>query len=473
MAPRPVHHTPRRGRAGDVIPFFGGPAGQPPRFHVLYLKTPQDAAEEAAGGTAWHHLVSDDAVSWTDLGEAIGRGAPSDQDASVATGSVIERDGVFHAFYTGFSVERRKAGLPEQGVLHATSTDLLTWTKDTAFRTLNAPPDRYDPHDWRDPHVFHDEEAGEYRMLVAGRHRTGPAGRSGVLALYGSSDLVGWEPRGDFLAPNECQVHECPDLFRMGGWWYLLYSTFSDRQVTRYRRARTLSGPWLSAPEDALDDAGLYAAKTVSDGHRRYLVGWCPTTDTGTDDGTWQWGGTIITHELLQRPDRTLGARVPEGVVTAAGPVRPAAVEPVLGRWTVRERGAVAELGDAFGWCRLGPLPPQGSARLRITPSDGVFELGVGLHVDGGLDSGYLVRIRPGLGVLELDRFPRPAYAGVPHARPLPRRPPGGAFELTLVWSGQTVVACVDDTVLTARTHATGGDWGLFAAQGRCAFELL
>jgi len=465
-----VHYSPARGRAGDVIPFFGAPAGQPPRFHVFYLKTPQDGAERALGGTAWHHLVSDDASTWTDLGEAIGRGEAMDQDASVATGSVIERDGLFHAFYTGFSPERKRAGLPEQGIMHATSTDLLSWRKDAAYVTLTAPADRYDTHDWRDPHVYFDQEEGNYSMLVAGQTRRGPVHRRGVIARYTSGDLVTWDPCEDLWAPHECPMHECPDLFRIGEWWYLVYSTFSDRQVTRYRMARTSSGPWLAPAEDALDDAGLYAGKSISGGRNRFLVGWCPTTTTGADDGEWQWGGSIVTHELTQRSDGTLGVRVPEQVIECAGVLHPTLLAPRLGSWTASGAMVETEMGDGFAWCDAGELPDQGSIRVRITASDRTLGIGLGLHVKGDLASGYLMRIRPGLCRVELDRFPRAAYAGVMHARPLPRR--RGSYDVSLVWSGQTLVVAVGDTVLTARTHATGGHWGLFATEGHGSFDF-
>ena len=58
-------------------------------------------------------------------------------------------------------------------------------------------------------------------------------------------------------------THECPDLFRMGEWWYLVFSEFSERCVTRYRMARSLAGPWLAPAEDTFDGRAFYAAKTA------------------------------------------------------------------------------------------------------------------------------------------------------------------------------------------------------------------
>lgn len=455
-----VRYTPVEGRAGDTIPFHDGQ-----RWHVFYLR------EVVRGTTSWFHLVSADGAIWEELGEAIPVGLAEDQDASVATGSIIERDGVFHAFTTGYSFARKRAGAPEQGVLHATSSDLISWTKDADFQTLLADPAHYEAHDWRDPFVFWNDQAGEYWMLVAGRLPAGPVGRRGVLARYRSDDLVHWRLSTPFWAPGQTNMLECPDLFRWGDWWYLLFSTFDDRQITRYRMAPSPDGPWLAPADDALDDDGLYAAKTMTDGHRRLLVGWIPGR-SGTDHGDWQWGGTLVTHELHQRADGRLAVGIPAAVVTALGAHRPASIEPRLGAWTDLAGTWRVDSRDGFAWAWAGALPAHGSVRLRVTAGDDVLCLGVGFRIDEEFEEGYLVRVRPALARLEFDGFPRAAPAGNLHERPLE---PGsaGQFELQLAWDEETVAVVLDGVALTARTHRVGGGLGFFVQQGHAAFEVL
>ncbi|MBZ0288496.1 MAG: hypothetical protein K8I30_12840, partial [Anaerolineae bacterium] len=65
-------------------------------------------------------------------------------------------------FYTGHNPHFRAAGKPEQAVMHATSPDLVTWTKDPANPILFSDFERYEPHDWRDPFVFWNDEAREW-----------------------------------------------------------------------------------------------------------------------------------------------------------------------------------------------------------------------------------------------------------------------------------------------------------------------
>lgn len=97
----------------------------------------------------------------------------------------------------------------------------------------------------------------------------------------------------------------------MGNRWYLVFSTFSARCVTRYRMSASLAGPWTAPENDALDGRAFYAAKTCSDGARRFAIGWIATREGESDAGAWQWGGAVAAHEL-ERP-----IELPPGEVVA------------------------------------------------------------------------------------------------------------------------------------------------------------
>ena len=51
------------------------------------------------------------------------------------TGCVIERDGVFHIFYTGHNETFRGTDRPDEAIMHATSPDLVHWTKHPPTRS--------------------------------------------------------------------------------------------------------------------------------------------------------------------------------------------------------------------------------------------------------------------------------------------------------------------------------------------------
>ena len=81
-------------------------------------------------------------------------------------------------------------------------------------------------------------------------------GTKGVLAEFVSSDLKSWEHKGVFMSMMWDRFYECPDVFKMGDWWYLVYSEkhVAIRKV-QYFKGRTLdelkactvndAGKWL------------------------------------------------------------------------------------------------------------------------------------------------------------------------------------------------------------------------------------
>jgi beta-fructofuranosidase len=246
----------------------------------------------------------------------IPRGTEKEQDLYVFTGSAIKANGQYHIFYTGHNPHLREQGKPEQGIMHAVSDDMVQWKK-IPEHTFFAPADKYEPHDWRDAFVFWNEDAKEYNMLLAARFKTGIPRRRGLTALCTSKDLTKWEVRGPFYAPSLYFTHECPDLFKIGDWWYLLFSEFTDLVRTRYRMSRSLSGPGVIPERDDFDGHAFYAAKTASDGNKRFIFGWNPTRTGSKDNGTWNWGGNLIVHEIQQENNGELTVRVPQTVSDA------------------------------------------------------------------------------------------------------------------------------------------------------------
>ena len=149
-------------------------------------------------------------------------------------------------------------------------------------------------------------DADDGAPKIAGRFATGAASawRSArTCDLGGATAAVG---------ADEVWAHPCPDLFRDGEWWYLVYSVSREWIATHYRMARSLAGPWLSADDDMFDGLAYGAGKTAGDGSQRYLCGWLPTRAGETDDGEWLWGGNLVVHEVVAQQDGSLTVRIPE-----------------------------------------------------------------------------------------------------------------------------------------------------------------
>ena len=293
------------------MPFYDAQSGL---FRIYYLQ------EFRPNDPATYHPVyaveTRDFVNYGESGEVLPTGGREDQDAAIGTGSVIRchKDGLYYLFYTG-NKYHPSDWENRQVVMSATSTDGVEWSK-TDLR-LNGNEWYYYRNDFRDPEVFRTED-GVYHMLVA----TGKDGRN-VLAEFTSSDCRNWTHKGLFMNTLWDRFYECPNVFKMGEWWYLVYSELhKEIRRVQYFKSKTYEGlaactkddnpVWPDNHEGYLDSRGFYAGKTASDGSNRYIWGWCPTrrdnnnTAVNNDNGEPDWAGTLVAHRLIQHDDGSL-----------------------------------------------------------------------------------------------------------------------------------------------------------------------
>lgn len=461
-----LFYRPKDGHVGDVIPFYAN--GE---FKIFYLHRFDDGSP----GTSWYQVSTRDFVRFTDHGEMLSRGTRADQDLSVATGSVIEHGGQYHIFYTGFNSIFKAEGKPEQGVMHAVSEDLLRWQK-LPGDTFCAPQDRYEMNDWRDPFVFWNPEAEEFWMLTAARLKKGPARRRGCTALSTSKDLHSWKQAEPFWAPGLYFTHECPDLFKVGEWWYLIFSEFSERMVTRYRMSRSIAGPWLSPKDDSFDGRALYAAKTVSDGKNRFLLGWNPTRKYNKDYADWQWGGNLVVHELAQRPDGTLSVSLPQTINRAFTTRLPVTIRPGVGECRIAEDTVTISAPESFACATASSLPDCGKIEATIEFTQDTRAFGLMLRTSQDLDSTYYVRIEPLFERVVFDMWPRPG--DIPFMTGLERpftTAPSTPIDIKLIVEDTIAEIYLDGRLaLSTRMYdLTQGNWGVFVRQGTARFRNL
>ena len=461
-----LFYRPRDGFVGDVIPFYWDGA-----YHAFYLKAPLPPARNLADGVPYAHLVSRDLCRWEEWQLAIEPGPPGSPDAQGCfTGCVIERNGVFHMFYTGYTGPDQP-----QTICRATSTDLRDWEKDPHNPMLPADPRWYEANDWRDPFVFWNEEADEYWMLLAAREKTGPSNRRGCIALATSPDLQNWKVRPPFWSPHLYFTHECPDLFRWGDKWVLVYSTFSERMVTHYRMSDTLNGPWLAPSNDSFDGRAYYAAKTAGDGRRRFVFGWNPTRVGEADSGAWQWGGAMEVHELTLTQDGGLGVRPPAELLSLfSATAEPLSLHAHFGQWGVADGTFSTAPTDGFAGARVAAMPNACAIGLTISCSPQTRSCGVLLRADSALECYYQIRWEPSPGRIVFDRWPRPGDQPFMLER-FVELAPGEPLELIIVVEGSIVVVYANNEIaLSCRTYDhTGGDLGLFVNEGSAVFTGL
>jgi beta-fructofuranosidase len=241
--------------------------------------------------------------------------------------------------------------------------------------------------------------------------------------------------------------------------------------VTHYRMSRSLSGPWLAPPNDTFDGRAFYAAKTASDGTRRFVFGWDPTRTGETDTGAWNWGGHLVVHEVFQQPDGTLTVAPPPEVTrqfSAANTITP---EARIGAWDNEDGLFKAEAADSFAWCSLGAMPSTCQLMLTVSASPTTRSCGLTLRTDSSLDAGYLLRLEPGRQRISFERFPRPGDEPPIIERPLEQD--GRPVRLRVLAEGSVIVVYANDMVaLSTRGYEhEAGEFGVFVSEGAATFS--
>lgn len=311
-----TYFTPAIGRVGDPMPFYDQKGGN---FKIMYLQE-YDNNSSYRFHPIWAVETSDGA-NYKSLGEWVSTGAfDNEQDAALGTGCCFysEKDQLYYIYYTGHNGSLAI----KEAVMRATSPDLKTWTKDNSW-TLYGKDSNLSGDDFRDPQIF--KEGNKYHMVIATKPATGG---DPCFADYTSDDMKNWKFDGTFKMIWD-RFLECPDIFQMGNYWYLVYSestrTSWSRKV-KYMVADSWEnlkkcfndGPkWPDVREGVLDTRAFYAGKTASNGTDRYIWGWCPfrvgadnyakNVNVGAGDGNEPaWSGALVCHKLQQNQDGTL-----------------------------------------------------------------------------------------------------------------------------------------------------------------------
>lgn len=306
-----TYYKPAIGRVGDPMPFYDQKAQE---FKVLYL-------QEFDNNDAWcfhpfYTVSTKDGATYQGLGETLPTGnSRFEQDAALGTGCCVynEADGLYYIYYTGHNGSLDVT----EAVMRATSPDYENWTKDLSWQ-LKGPDYGFAASDFRDPQIFKGDD-NKWHMVISSNLK---------FAEFVSDNMKDWELCGNFPMIWD-RMLECPDIFKMGNYWYLVYSEAfraSWSRKVKYMMADSWEGlkacfndPGAYWPKDdkegVLDTRAFYAGKTASDGTNRYIWGWTPfrTGSTIHDKninvgagGEPNWSGALVCHKLIQHEDGTL-----------------------------------------------------------------------------------------------------------------------------------------------------------------------
>jgi beta-fructofuranosidase len=468
--PRDFFYRPEGAWAGDFVPMYAEG-----KFQLFYLHDWRNA-EEYGEGVPWYRLSTTDFVTFEEHGQVIPRGKKEDQDLFIFTGSAIKGPDKYHIFYTGHNHHLAEAKKPMQAVMHATSDDLQHWTK-IPEHTFTAPADKFEQNDWRDPFVFFNEETKEYNMLLAARVNKGIPRRRGVTALCTSPDLIKWDVKENFYVPNQFITHECPDLFKMGDWWYLVFSEYCDVYATRYRMSRSIKGPWLTPKQDTFDGHAFYAAKTASDGKRRFVFGWNPTRSDAKDSGSWNWGGNLVVHEVLQQSNGELTVRVPDTVRKAFNKPIQQEFKSGTGETIGAKKEIEIKADGIFNAFAAGKMPEKCRISATVVFDKPPRNFGCMLRSSDDLDKGYYIRLEPNRNRLVYDMWPRTTNE-LPQMAEFERVvtfKPGAPVLIEIFTDKSMGMVYINHSVaMNFRAYdIPEGNWGFFVTEGTARFKNI
>ena len=384
----PIHYRPQAGALADTIPFFW--KGE---YHIFYLRA-------NLGKVPWEHIVSTDMIHWKELPTAlVADGAPDGPDGeNMFTGCVMEHQGTFHIFYVGQNV-RNKEG--SETVMHATSPDLITWTKHPE-QALHADNVTYRNTDFRDPYVFWNAADDAFWMILcASDAKTGKP----VQGVARSTNLTSWQQIAPLTLdpPLAKGPPECPDLFQIGDTWYLIHSPSAGTTDMRY--APDLHGPYRPPATPGIDTPILYAAKRMFDGKRHLITGWIRDLEGQRDQGGFCWGGDqSVPREVYPGPNGQLYFRpIPEALAEFPVPVADSRTLP-----------ASTALQPTL-------YAPDNYLLECHVSLDEKSEFTLAMRQQAGADSGYRLSLRPGKqeGELAGARFSFPRRVDLDCSKPV------------------------------------------------------
>ena len=274
------HFEPKKGWMNDPngLSKFNGV------YHAFYQYYPY---AKVWGPMHWGHATSKDLIHWKEEQIALFPDKIYENDGGCFSGSAIEKDGILYLFYTSVSKE-----LGQTQSL-AISKDGINFEKYDKNPIIDKVP-HDGSKDFRDPKVFKFED--KY-MMVCGSGKD----KIGKVLLFESIDLFNWEYIGVLFEDKNCgEVIECPDFFKLGEDYVLMFSMMNKKLYSTNFIVGSFDGKKFKEKYRVQNEAGpeFYAPQTFFDGKRRIIIGWMYSWTKAPDKYCDYAGALSIPREL-------------------------------------------------------------------------------------------------------------------------------------------------------------------------------
>ena len=366
--------------AGDCMPFYHNGV-----FYLYWLLDEgHHAGLDGLGGHQWALSTTTDLVNWKHYPVALG--IDEEWEKSICTGSVIADNNKIYAFY--FICVKEGDNVHEQLSYAISEDDGHSFKKQQPNPFYFAPKECIS-RDFRDPRAFKDEN-GLFHLFISG-YQKDPllSGYGGYLVHLTSSDLKNWsEAETPLFGQNA--VPECPDYFKWGDWYYLIYSIHGN---THYVKSGKPYGPWEYPEFQPMSEKWGNVAKTAAfKNNRRIVVSYMNSKLNNKDSEGQVWGGSILLRELFQQKDGSLTV----GYLPEVAPAMTLTSTPPV-KFMNSSKGVVSAKGESLSLTNLNGLsiasmnnlPSQYRITMTIVPKGNYDELGLFLRSTDKNKKGY------------------------------------------------------------------------------------
>ena len=408
-------------------------------YHLFFQYYPYNTKW---GPMHWGHVKTKDFIRWERLPAALAPDTDYDRDGCFSGSSVELPDGRQLLMYTGVRNIRRR-----NGKIDSFQTQCVAIGDGTDYEKLESNPvigagllpEGGSEHDFRDPKIW--REGDMFYAVIGNRCADG----SGTILLYQSKDALNWEYVSILAACHNQygRMWECPDFFPLDGKHVLLVSPQEMAAIGlefhpgnanvcligKYdRKAHHLNREYVQAIDYGLD---FYAPQTLlTEDGRRVMIAWMQNWETSSSilqelrfmgQMTLPRELSVRNGRLFQNPVRELescrGVKIDYHNVLINGE---ASLRGISGRcmdMTVTVRPGNDR--NIYKWFRL------------YVAKDG--------------ENFTMIRYRPDIGTLKVDR----THSGFPHdivnIREFPVRQKDGEIKIRVVMDRYSMELFVND----------------------------
>ena len=260
-------------------------------YHLFFQYYPYNTKW---GPMHWGHVKTKDFIRWERLPAALAPDTDYDRDGCFSGSSVELPDGRQLLMYTGVRNIRRR-----NGKIDSFQTQCVAIGDGTDYEKLESNPvigagllpEGGSEHDFRDPKIW--REGDMFYAVIGNRCADG----SGTILLYQSKDALNWEYVSVLAACHNQygRMWECPDFFPLDGKHVLLVSpqemaaiglefhpgNANVALIGKYdRKAHHLNREYVQAIDYGLD---FYAPQTLlTEDGRRVMIAWMQNWETSS-----------------------------------------------------------------------------------------------------------------------------------------------------------------------------------------------